>query len=93
MSAVALAGLKSAPDEATNDDDGSIALGSEQCVRHLACGSSITERALAYLQAGYAVHFWGQRVRARRRLPSMSPRSSAARRSFCMATTNSAAPI
>jgi nitric oxide reductase NorQ protein len=59
MSAVALAGLKSAPDEATNDDDGSIALGPSNAFVTSPAVQDITERALAYLQAGYAVHFSG----------------------------------
>lgn len=59
MSPVALVSLDSVADEASNDEDGSIALGPSNAFVISPAVQEITDRALAYLQAGYAVHFSG----------------------------------
>ena len=59
MSAIALATLEAAADDAAAGDDGSIALGPSNAFVSSPAVQEITERALAYLHAGYAVHFCG----------------------------------
>ena len=59
MSAVAFASLAPANDEPTSSEDGSIALGPSNAFVISPAVQEITERALAYLEAGYAVHFSG----------------------------------
>ncbi|WP_020175975.1 gas vesicle protein GvpN [Methyloferula stellata] len=59
MSALALASLDAGADEAAVEVDGSIALGPSNSFVTSPAVQEITERALAYLQAGYAVHFSG----------------------------------
>ena len=59
MSAAALAKLYPAADEPTGREDGSIALGPSNAFVTSPRVQEITERALAYLEAGYAVHFSG----------------------------------
>lgn len=58
MSAVAFA-LDPVADEPTSGEDGSIALGPSNAFVISPAVQDITERALAYLEAGYAVHFSG----------------------------------
>ncbi len=59
MSAVAFASLDPAADEPTGGEDGSIALGPSNAFVTSPAVQDITERALAYLEAGYAVHLSG----------------------------------
>ena len=59
MNAMSLASLESVAGEPTGDDDGAIALGPSQAFVTSPAVQEITERALAYLDAGYAVHFSG----------------------------------
>jgi gas vesicle protein GvpN len=59
MSAVAFARPESAADESTGGGDGSIALGPSNAFVTSPAVQDITERALAYLEAGYAVHLSG----------------------------------
>ena len=59
MNAVAFASLDPAADEPTGGEDGSIALGPSNAFVTSPAVQDITERALAYLEAGYAVHLSG----------------------------------
>lgn len=59
MSAVAFARLDPAGEEAGPGEDGSIALGPSDAFVTSPLVQDITDRALAYLEAGYAVHFSG----------------------------------
>ena len=59
MSAVAFASLDPVADEPAGGEDGSIALGPSNAFVTSPAVQEITERALAYLEAGYAVHFSG----------------------------------
>jgi len=59
MSTVAFARRNQPAEELAGDDDGSIALGPSQAFVISPAVQEITERALAYLDAGYAVHFSG----------------------------------
>ena len=77
MSAVAFASLDPAADEPTGGEDGSIALDPSNAFVTSPAVQDITERALAYLEAGYAVHLSGPPAPGRRRSPSTSRLSSA----------------
>lgn len=59
MSTVALASRDPLADELTGGGDGSIALRASEAFVTSPAVQEITERALAYLDAGYAVHFSG----------------------------------
>jgi nitric oxide reductase NorQ protein len=59
MSAAAFPNLELVADEPTSGEDGSIALGPSNAFVTSPAVQEITERALAYLEAGYAVHFSG----------------------------------
>jgi gas vesicle protein GvpN len=59
MSAVAFASLDPAADEPSGGEAGSIALGPSNAFVTSPAVQDITERALAYLEAGYAVHLSG----------------------------------
>ena len=59
MSVVAFATSEPVAEEPTGGDDGSIALGPSNAFVTSPVVQEITERALAYLEAGYAVHFSG----------------------------------
>ncbi|MGO9773928.1 MAG: gas vesicle protein GvpN [Roseiarcus sp.] len=59
MNTVAYANLKSVADEPTGGEDESVALDPSNTFVGSPAVQEITERALAYLEAGYAVHFSG----------------------------------
>lgn len=59
MTAVAYAQLEPVVDEAGGGEDESIALGPSNAFVSSPAVQEITDRALAYLEAGYAVHFSG----------------------------------
>jgi gas vesicle protein GvpN len=59
MSNLALASCNLFADECTGDNDGSIALGPSEAFVSSPAVQELTERALTYLDAGYAVHFSG----------------------------------
>ncbi len=59
MSVVAFATAEPVAEELTGGDNGSIALGPSHAFVTSPAVQEITERALAYLDAGYAVHFSG----------------------------------
>jgi gas vesicle protein GvpN len=59
MSVVAFANSEPVAEEPAGGEDGSIALGPSNAFVTSPAVQEITERALAYLEAGYAVHFSG----------------------------------
>ena len=59
MSVVAFANVEPVVEEPAGGGDGSIALGPSDAFVTSPAVQEITERALAYLEAGYAVHFSG----------------------------------
>lgn len=59
MSTAAFASREPLFDEPAGDDEGSIALGPSEAFVSSPAVQEITDRALAYLDAGYAVHFSG----------------------------------
>lgn len=59
MSALAIASLDPVAGDSAGGDDGSIALGPSNAFVTSPAVQDLTERALAYLEAGYAVHFSG----------------------------------
>jgi hypothetical protein len=94
MNLIAFASAATVVEEPT-DDVGSIALDPNCAFVTSPVVRQITERAFAYLEIGYAVHFYGSVPPAwkRRRWPSVSLRSSLDTPFSCTAITNSAVRI